>query len=97
MSDGRVLPEWGGRRKKQATEFVRRRGEAQGLPCCICRQPIDYSLRYPHPSSCSVQHVKSQSAFPHLRWEPSNWAPAHLLCNTGLGAGDPADLGVMSS
>ena len=96
MTDGRLNPEWGGRRKQQATEYVRRRGESLGLPCCICRQRIDYRLRYPAPGSCSVQHVKSQRDFPHLRWEPSNWEPAHLLCNTGLGAGDPADLGVMS-
>lgn len=97
MTTGLMNPEWGGRRKQKATELVRRLGESKGLPCCICRQRIDYRLRYPHPGSCSVEHVKSQSLFPQLRWEPSNWAPAHLLCNTGLGAGDPTDLGVMSS
>lgn len=96
MIDGRVIPEWGGRRKQKATELVRRRGEAAGLPCCICEQPINYALRYPHPDSCSVQHLRSQRDFPHLRWEPSNWAPAHLYCNTSLGVGSPADLGVMS-
>ena len=96
MTVGMLIPEWGGRRKQKATEFVRRRGEELGLPCCICRQAIDYSLRYPDPRSCSVQHVKSQSLFPNLRWEPSNWEPAHLLCNTSLGPGSPMDLGVMS-
>lgn len=96
MSDGRVIPEWGGRRKQRATELVRLRGERLGLPCCICGQPIDYRLRYPHPQSCSVQHVKSQRDFPHLRWETSNWAPAHLDCNVSLGPGSVTDLGVMS-
>lgn len=96
MTDGRVNPSWSGRRKQKATELVRRRGEHLGLPCCICDQPINYQLRYPHPYSCSVQHVKSQRDFPHLRWEPSNWAPSHLDCNQRLGAGAVTDLGVVS-
>lgn len=96
VTDGRLNPPWSGRRTTQATELVRRQGEALGLPCCICGQPINYRLRWPDPYSCSLQHVKSQRDFPHLRWEPSNWAPSHLDCNTRLGAGDPTDLGVMS-
>ena len=91
-----MVPAWAGRRKKAATEWVRRVGEAEGAPCCICRQSIDYALRYPDPGSCSVQHLQPQRDFPHLRWVRSNWAPAHLLCNTSQGVNPAADLGLMS-
>lgn len=96
MDLGVTVPPWSGRRRAQAIEYVRRRGEAEGAACVLCDQAIDYSLRYPHPQSCSVQHVRSQRDFPLLRWDPANWAPAHLDCNWAAGARGRQDLGLMT-
>lgn len=90
------MTEWGGRRAQRALEQVRAWGEARGIPCCICGQPIDYRLRKPDPRSCSVQHVKPRRSFPHLTWDPRNWAPAHLLCNTAETQRTDQPLGVTS-
>ena len=35
--------------------------------------------------ACSVQHKIPRSVRPDLTWDPSNWAPAHLLCNWKAG------------
>ena len=51
----------------------------------MCRQPIDYDLRYPNPRSCSVQHVIPKAVRPDLTWNPGNWEPAHLDCNKRAG------------
>lgn len=96
MSSGMAIPPWSGRRRAEATVWIKRKGRAEGLPCCICDQPINYSLVYPHPQSCSVQHLKSRKHFPELTWDRSNWAPAHLDCNKGAGTGETASLGVMT-
>lgn len=85
MDDGLNVPAWNGRRAKEALEFVKRKGRSSGAPCCICRQPIDYELPSTDPDGCSVQHVKSRALFPHLTWDPANWAPAHLGCNKAEG------------
>ena len=94
VDDGRSVPEWAGRRKVEALERVRAEGARTGAACVLCDLPIDYSLRYPHPQSCSVQHVKSRKFFPELTWVPSNWAPAHLDCNKAAGPGHRPGLGV---
>lgn len=85
---------WGGRRAVAALDWVRAKGRRENLPCCICRQPIDYSLRG-DPEACSVQHIKSRNLYPELTWVRSNWGPAHLRCNTAAGDGSRAllDLG----
>ena len=62
---------------------------AQRRPCCICGEPIDYTLRYPHPRSFSVQHVRPFSTHPHLREDPTNLDAAHLECNRGNPTGTP--------
>lgn len=54
---------------------------AKRLPCCICKQPINYQLKYPHEDSFSVEHIKPWSTHPELREEPSNLDSAHLRCN----------------
>ena len=90
------VPKWEGSRAQKALAQVRAHGSAKHLPCVLCGQPIDYSLRKPNPGSCSVQHVKPRALYPHLTWEPSNWAPAHLSCNVGERRGDSAGLGVTS-
>lgn len=89
---------WGGRRANEALERTRTVGRARNLPCFICRLPIDYDLRWPDKMSCTVQHIISRFARPDLTWVPSNWAPAHLTCNSsaGTGAADPYDLGATS-
>lgn len=79
-------PPWAGRRKVDALKRVKALGRRVNAPCVICQLSINYDLEYPHPDSCSVQHVKPQSLFPNLRWDPSNWKPSHLSCNQGLGA-----------
>lgn len=83
------IPEWAGRRAQAALDAVRKLGERDHLPCCICEMPIDYALRYPHKQACTVQHLKPRTTHPHLTWEPSNWAPAHADCNSSQGAACP--------
>ncbi len=56
-----------------------------GSPCCICGGNIDYTLRYPHPESLSLQHIKPQKWYPELARIRSNWGPSHLNCNVALG------------
>lgn len=88
--------EWSGARAQKALDQVRRHGEANQLPCCICDQPIDYSLRRPHKQACTVQHIKSRVSHPHLTWDPGNWAPAHADCNYSQGKEIATGLGVVS-
>ncbi|WP_143588473.1 hypothetical protein [Tersicoccus sp. Bi-70] len=101
MDNGLTIPAWSGRRRAEALRLVKAIGRRTNAPCCICDQPIDYSLEYPDPWSCSVQHLKSRFLFPALTWDRSNWAPAHISCNKSAGAGEasdvaPAGLGVTS-
>jgi hypothetical protein len=70
------------RQKRLATDLRRRRH-----PCCICRQPIDYTLEWPDPRSFSVEHVRSWHDYPALREDPTNLDAAHLSCNTSKGDG----------
>jgi 5-methylcytosine-specific restriction endonuclease McrA len=85
MDTGLTIPPWSGRRRAEALATVKARGRAANTPCCICRQPIDYTLERTE-DSCSVQHIRSRKHYPHLTWDPSNWAPAHLGCNKSAGA-----------
>lgn len=94
---GGGIPQWGGRRTKTALQALKKRGKQTNTPCAICGQPIDYTLDYPDPNSCSVQHLIPRSVRPELTWEPSNWAPAHLTCNKAQGAKLQLDLGVTST
>lgn len=96
MSDGRHIPDWSGRRRADALAYVKAKGRRYNECCDICKQEIDYSLEYPNPQSCSVQHVKSRILYPHLTWERSNWKPSHLVCNQSAGSGETLDLGVVS-
>lgn len=78
---GKHIPDWSGRRAQRALEQVKRHGYQNNTPCCLCDQPINYTLPSTDPNGCTVQHVKPRSLFPHLTWDPTNWAPAHWLCN----------------
>lgn len=93
---GLSIPPWKGRRRADALAWLKAKCRRTNEPCCICTQSIDYDLEYPHPQSCSVQHVKSRKVYPHLTWERSNWEPAHLDCNKGAGTGETLDLGPTS-
>lgn len=92
--DGRDIPAWTGRARAKALDRVKAEGARNRTPCCICLQPIRYGLEYPHPDSCSVQHVIPRSIRPDLTWDPRNWAPAHLECNQGAGNRPVIDLGI---
>lgn len=94
--NGMHIPEWSGRRRADALVRVKAAGRRAKTACCICDMVIDYSLEYPDPQSCSVQHVKSRRDYPLLTWDPSNWKPAHLSCNKAEGVGARLGLGVMS-
>lgn len=54
-------------------------------PCCICHEPIDYSLRHPNPRSFSVQHIIPKSVRPDLIFDVLNLDAAHLDCNQSKG------------
>ncbi len=75
------VPAWEGRRRADALRRVRADGARHRKPCVLCGKPIDYSLRYPHPQSCTVEHLKPRATHPELTWDPGNHAPAHLVCN----------------
>lgn len=93
---GERIPAWEGRRRNEALRLVKAIGKRADSPCCICTQSIEYDLEYPHPQSCSVQHIKSRKLFPHLTWERSNWGPAHLDCNKAAGIKSDTGMGVTS-
>ncbi len=77
---------------------------AQGRPCHICGQPIDYSLPAGNPMSFEVDEIVpvSRGGSPYDR---TNVAPAHRICNerrgnkpVGAGGGPRAqDLGTRQS
>lgn len=47
--------------------------------CQLCLQPVDQTLKYPHPMSKSLDHVKPLSK--GGTHEPSNVQLAHFVCN----------------
>ena len=60
--------------------------KAQGLPCALCGQPIDYSLPSGNPMSFEVDEVipVSRGGDPLSR---ENTQPAHRICNQRKGDG----------
>jgi hypothetical protein len=54
--------------------------KASGQPCAICTEPIDLSLKWPHPRSFSVDyyHVPYSQGGP---MDLHNCKPTHLCCN----------------
>jgi len=92
--DGRDIAPWTGRARARALARVKAQGARHRTPCVICHQPIDYSLEYPHPDSCSVQHIIARKVRPDLTWDPSNWGPGHLVCNQAAGPRPVLDLGI---
>lgn len=90
------VPKWEGRRAQEALKTVKRIGKQRNQPCCICQQPINYNLPSTDPDGCSLQHIRPRKTFPHLTWDPNNWAPSHLACNKAAGTKTQAPLGTTS-
>ena len=59
--------------------------EAGGVPCWICRRPIDYSLRGTHPHAPSLDHLVPRFMGGELL-DPANVAVCHFGCNSRRGA-----------
>lgn len=49
----------------------------QANPCALCGQPIDYTLRSPHPGSFSAHHTTDDKRGPIVA--------SHRLCNEQAG------------
>lgn len=80
-------------RSSRRFERLKRNLRAERRPCCICKQPIDYSLVWPDEGSFSVEHIKPWSTHPELREDPSNLDAAHLGCNSARGRRSKPSLG----
>lgn len=53
---------------------------ARNEPCAICRQPIDYGLRWPHPDAFVIDHRWPLAHGGHPTSD-RNLRPAHNRCN----------------
>lgn len=65
---------------RKAREALR----AQGLPCWICRRPIDYGLKWPNPRSFTADHFIEIDAGGDPT-DPSNLRAACAGCNSTRG------------
>jgi 5-methylcytosine-specific restriction endonuclease McrA len=84
MADLRSLAGCRGEGWQKATAPVRGTWAALNLPCAICHQPIDYTLRHPDRMALTVDHIVPLSQGGH-GLDPTNWQPAHHACNAGRG------------
>ena len=57
--------------------------ERDGWTCHICTGPIDRSLKYPHPGSAVIDHLRPLAKGGTN--EDSNLAAAHRKCNSNKG------------
>lgn len=74
-----------GHRRRQLREWWK----AQGLPCALCGQPIDYALPHGNPMAFEVDEIIPVS----LGGDPlsrANTQPAHRICNERKGNGTQA-------
>jgi hypothetical protein len=67
-------------RHTYAYRKARKALRAQGLPCWICRRPIDYTLRWPDPRAFTADHYVEVDAGGHGHDE-GNLRAAHGSCN----------------
>ena len=69
---------------------------AAHLPCWLCHQPIDYSLRYkrgkPIPDGAfEADHYKTWAKHPALRMDRANLRPSHHGCNRNRSDKEPGE------
>lgn len=71
---------------------------ARHEPCCLCGQPIDYTLPPNDRWAYTVAHGYSVATHPHLAEDPANIrGAAHRVCNSAAGIdNDPLPLGSLS-
>lgn len=73
-----------------AERKLKARLRAEGRPCHICGQPIDYSLPPGTPLSFEVDHVNPR-ARGGAAYDYVNLDAAHRICNQRKGAHMPGD------
>ncbi|WP_165247501.1 HNH endonuclease [Adlercreutzia sp. ZJ141] len=73
-----------------ATRKMRARLRAEGRPCHLCKQPIDYSLPPGDPWSFELDHVVpiARGGDPY---DYTNVDAAHRICNQRKGCRMPGD------
>jgi 5-methylcytosine-specific restriction endonuclease McrA len=78
------------RRFKKDRATFRARCELAAAVCWLCEDPrrarIDYTLKYPHPESFTVDHFIPRSKRHDLAEDPANYRPSHKVCNERRGA-----------
>lgn len=60
---------------------ARERQKRASLVCYICGQPIDLTLKTPHPLSFELDHELPVSKYPELAFVTSNHRSSHRRCN----------------
>ena len=73
----------GDRWKKMADQFKHRCKIAR-LPCHLCGQPIDYTLKT-GPQAFQVDHYHPISQRPDLVYDQRWFRPSHATCNNHRG------------
>lgn len=68
---------------RRARRALLERTARYNLPCALCGEHIDTTLRPPHPRSFSADHVTEISAGGDLL---GDLQPTHLGCNSSRGA-----------
>ncbi len=79
---------WGG--NGNAERKLRARLRAEGRPCHLCGQPIDYGLPAGHPWSFEADHVVPRSRG-GAAFDYANLDAAHRICNQRKGKAMPGD------
>ena len=59
--------------------------KAQGMPCHICGQPIDYLAPPLSPDSWEPDHILPCDKHPDRMYDIANLAPSHSSCNRSRG------------
>ena len=65
---------------RAAFEAARKKILATQTHCGICGKPVDFSYRYPHPLSATVDHIIPVAKGGHPS-DISNMQLAHFACN----------------
>ena len=79
MAQARYRPDKDGTHRR-AFEKAKRAIMATRGVCGICGQPVDKTLKYPHPMSACIDHIIPIDKGGHPS-DPDNLQLAHLSCN----------------